>query len=479
MVNNLINCYFYDIKKQWNCAGVFLVALKSYTIKTATIDKELAETDAYFARKTADEYGAITVDDDYGIVTNQIYYDNYLASNQKRQEINDTKTTTDKTNKRQARRDNNDDYTEYFEAWLALQTTYEIAIAEADEEYYNTVTTAERTFNKKFSDANDIYQDVCVQLMSQYIVVLAIIDSGGDINETHFSTTPNPINTISMNNQPISNVGLQAGFSSSTNTTGNETPSQWWNNDWTDWINPAAHFASLADRWGTCIGKWKNVQSDLGVASDRITLAMNPLSTDLSADIHARAKAYQLGVNEMSDHFHNALVETPELVAETLIDATAVYGGVRGAFAVGKVAENVGTRILVRAPRIKTPATDWTKKAVDKFVGETANAIDAKFPGKVVDINLNVLKPSGKELAGEFDILLDDVVIQVKSGKAREIVGQMHNSTQEALAVSGKKNYRVFGYAPEQSNGYIRVQQYHKVSITNDIEELLEWIGGK
>jgi hypothetical protein len=438
------------------------------------------ETDAYFARKTADEYGAIMVDDDYGAVTNQIYYDNYLASSQKRHEINDTKTATDKTNNRQARRDSNNDFTNYFESLLALQTTYEIAIATADETYYNTVTTAEKTFNKIFSDTNDIYQDVCDQLTSQYIVVLAIIDSGDDINEIHFSATQNPINTISLNNQPISNVGFQSGFSSSdTNTVSNDTPSQWWNNDWTDWINPAAHFASLADRWGTCIGKWKNVQSDLGVASDRVTLAMNPLSTDLNADIYARAKAYQLGVNEMSDHFHNALVETPDLVNETLIDATAIYGGIRGAFAVGKVAENVGIRILVRAPRIKTPATDWTKKAVDKFVGETANAIDAKFPGKVVDVNIKVPKTSGTELAGEFDILLDDAVIQVKSGKARNIIGQMNGSTQNTLIVSGKKNYRVFGYAPEQSNGYIRTQQYNKVSITNDIEELLEWIGGK
>ncbi|MDR2407223.1 MAG: hypothetical protein LBE13_03810, partial [Bacteroidales bacterium] len=107
----------------------------------------LAELDSYFARKTADEYGAITVDDDYGIVTNQIYYDNYLASSQKRQEINDTKTATDKTNNRQARRDNNNDYTNYFEALLALQTTYEIAIATADETYYNIVTTADATFN--------------------------------------------------------------------------------------------------------------------------------------------------------------------------------------------------------------------------------------------------------------------------------------------------------------------------------------------
>jgi hypothetical protein len=33
MINNLINYNFYDITKQWNCAGVFFAALKSYNIK--------------------------------------------------------------------------------------------------------------------------------------------------------------------------------------------------------------------------------------------------------------------------------------------------------------------------------------------------------------------------------------------------------------------------------------------------------------
>jgi hypothetical protein len=66
----------------------------------------------------------------------------------KRQEINNTKTATDKTNNRQARRDNNNNYTEYFEAWLALQTTYEIAIATADETYYSTVIVANIDYNE-------------------------------------------------------------------------------------------------------------------------------------------------------------------------------------------------------------------------------------------------------------------------------------------------------------------------------------------
>jgi hypothetical protein len=52
MINNLINYNFYDIKKQWNFAGVFPATPKSYTIKTATIDQELAADKA----ETAESY---------------------------------------------------------------------------------------------------------------------------------------------------------------------------------------------------------------------------------------------------------------------------------------------------------------------------------------------------------------------------------------------------------------------------------------
>jgi hypothetical protein len=154
----------------------------------------LAELDAYYARKTADEYGTITVDDDYWVTTNQIYYDNYQASNLKRQEINDTKTATDKTNSRQARRDNNNDYTEYFEAWLALQTTYEIAIATADETYYNTVTTADTTYNTTVTQAEETFENDYCRLTGQYCDALQLIDSGGTVDSNFYDNGTSSLN---------------------------------------------------------------------------------------------------------------------------------------------------------------------------------------------------------------------------------------------------------------------------------------------
>jgi hypothetical protein len=147
----------------------------------------LSELDSYFARKTADEYGAITVDDDFWAVKSQIDYDNYLAANLQRQEINDVKTATDKTNKRQSRRDSNNNFTDYFEALLALQTTYEIAIATADAEYYNIVTTAETDFDETVWNAAIDYAISYINLSEQYDTTLDIIDHDGDISTNSLS----------------------------------------------------------------------------------------------------------------------------------------------------------------------------------------------------------------------------------------------------------------------------------------------------
>jgi hypothetical protein len=165
----------------------------------------LAELDAYFARKIADEYGAITVDDDFGVFRNQIDYDNRLASNLKRQEINDTKTATDKTNRRQARRDNNNDYTEYFEAWFALQTTYEIAIATANEEYYNTVTTAEENTINDIASAKEEWAISYDILNEQYRNALQTIDENDEIGisfSTSLQSGQNSSFSSNNNNKP-------------------------------------------------------------------------------------------------------------------------------------------------------------------------------------------------------------------------------------------------------------------------------------
>jgi len=60
----------------------------------------------------------------------------------------------------------------------------------------------------------------------------------------------------------------------------------------------------------------------------------------------------------------------------------------------------------------------------EKYVGEIANVIESKFPGIVVDVNKDVYRPYGTKLT-DFDIELDNVVIQVKSGGGKGLTSQL------------------------------------------------------
>ena len=83
-------------------------------------------------------------------------------------------------------------------------------------------------------------------------------------------------------------------------------------------------------------------------------------------------------------------------------------------------------------------------KSRDKYVGEMATAIESKFPGKVEAVNKKILDSSGSELV-EYDIELDNAVIQVKSQQARGLVGQLVRTAQHT-----KKE--AIGYAPDISH---------------------------
>jgi hypothetical protein len=114
--------------------------------------------------------------------------------NQKRQEINDTKTATDKTNNKQAKRDSNNDYTEYFEAWLALQTTYAIAIAIADETFYDTVIVANTDYNETVTKADKKYNDDYCRLTGHYYDTLLAIDTGGTVDGNFYNNGTSSLN---------------------------------------------------------------------------------------------------------------------------------------------------------------------------------------------------------------------------------------------------------------------------------------------
>jgi hypothetical protein len=77
----------------------------------------------------------------------------------------------------------------------------------------------------------------------------------------------------------------------------------------------------------------------------------------------------------------------------------------------------------------------------DKCVGETANAIEAEFPGRVEAINRPVYRSDGSILT-DLDIELDTTVIQVKTGTGKGLTSQM------ARTATGTSK-TVIGYTPD------------------------------
>lgn len=85
----------------------------------------------------------------------------------------------------------------------------------------------------------------------------------------------------------------------------------------------------------------------------------------------------------------------------------------------------------------------WT--STDKYVGETANAIEAKYPGKVVDVNKKVYKADGTPLT-DYDIELDNAIIQVKQGGGK-------GATKQAINTASSTSKEVIIYLPDQNSG--------------------------
>lgn len=91
----------------------------------------------------------------------------------------------------------------------------------------------------------------------------------------------------------------------------------------------------------------------------------------------------------------------------------------------------------------KGTSKTWT--STDKYVGETANAIEAKYPGKVVDVNKKVYRADGTPLT-DYDIELDNAIIQVKQGGGK-------GATKQAINTASSTSKEVIIYLPDQNSG--------------------------
>ncbi|OPX41833.1 hypothetical protein CLHUN_42990 [Ruminiclostridium hungatei] len=114
-----------------------------------------------------------------------------------------------------------------------------------------------------------------------------------------------------------------------------------------------------------------------------------------------------------------------------------------------------------------TPKT-WT--STDKYVGETANAIEAKYPGKVVDVNKKVYRADGTPLT-DYDIELNNAIIQVKQGGGK-------GATKQAINTASSTSKEVIVYLPDQNPGAAVVKGLQKegFKVFTNQQDLLNYL---
>ena len=106
----------------------------------------------------------------------------------------------------------------------------------------------------------------------------------------------------------------------------------------------------------------------------------------------------------------------------------------------------------------------------DKYVGETANAIEAEFPGRVIGVDKKVYKPDGS-LRTDYDIELDNIVIQIKSGSGKKLTSQMKRTQAGTDKI-------VIGYTPDlnPSSALIKGAKEAGFEVFTTWEDLLAYL---
>lgn len=110
----------------------------------------------------------------------------------------------------------------------------------------------------------------------------------------------------------------------------------------------------------------------------------------------------------------------------------------------------------------------WT--SADKYVGETANAIEVKYPGKVVDVNKKVFRADGTPLT-DYDIELDNAIIQVKKGGGK-------GTTKQAINTAPSTRKEVIVYLPDQnpSAAVVKWLQKEGFNVFTNQQDLLNYL---
>lgn len=108
------------------------------------------------------------------------------------------------------------------------------------------------------------------------------------------------------------------------------------------------------------------------------------------------------------------------------------------------------------------------------YIESLANAIDGKYPGAVVGVETPIYKPNGDMLT-DADIQLRNAVIQVKSGKAKGLSGQLRDTA--AGLQEDYPDMQVVGYAPQKPSPFmIQAAAAQGTPIFTDPDELMNYL---
>lgn len=105
--------------------------------------------------------------------------------------------------------------------------------------------------------------------------------------------------------------------------------------------------------------------------------------------------------------------------------------------------------------------------SADAHVADAANAVEAAFRGRVVDVN--VMRTMSNGLSREVDIDLGNLFVQVKSGNARGLTGQI-GKTQSSSGV------QTIGYPPDITAAALKNAASQGIPILSSPGELLAYI---
>jgi hypothetical protein len=124
----------------------------------------------------------------------------------------------------------------------------------------------------------------------------------------------------------------------------------------------------------------------------------------------------------------------------------------------------------------KTPNRESTIGRVftstDRYVGEIATKLNEIFPGQVVDVNKNLAATVAGGMR-EVDIVMDDFIIQVKSGRGGGLARQVQGTSNTLV----DNSRRVIGYAPDDYSGLAWQGAAEKgIPIARNFDELVKII---